>query len=643
MAERIKKQSAVESRNATKAARTFQEHVALCLENPHSRGSEEVKVATRSRKSKGSKKKGSRKAAKRKTTARRKPARKTTTRRKPKPAARKRPVARKKARRKTRANPIPAATPRTATLSAATLTKLLENAKKPRSRRRPARRKLEQNPRPKRRTARRPRRANANPTSAKPVIHVINANPWAGHPRLHAKAAKKGWARRKRGKGKRKTTARRGSCKPRCTVKQAAKVLGRRGGLHDNPMLGLSLPETSSVRLSNPLEQNPFTTQGMMSFVLGAAVAGGSFWVADLLDKGIATRKPKGGKFPYYGAEAAAAQSARPDAWRLAAQIAAAAASLAAAWGLRKHSNLATVALGAGAVGFLGNTFKLLGNWYIGPMIFKVKPEDANKPSIGNRFFAVEQDHVQKDIVKLFSEENWKTSKALLNAQTPGADGKPMITSVANQPFAGMVLALGGASDSGKARTNGDAAGAVGSGHPRVFLSTGRLGNCPSCGGHDGCYSDCNTLCPNCEDYCPSTECEYEVQRGDDLAALAAAGGVSIETVNAMNGGTPDQYWIAGRIVKLPYGVCQVIHRMPEQPLLPEQPMEPVVSENPPSTSVPGVGPFEMEAPPTAPPPYVPPVVAGPQPVLAGSPTPIINVFDLAGAGLDESEENEEA
>lgn len=603
------------------------------------------------RKTKKSRKTGSKK----KRSAGRRPARKTTTRRKPgrkKASASRRRSAKRGKRRQLNANPTPAVRTVVKTrtvrvpsgVSRAEVEKMLaENPRKKRSRRK---RRVNENPRRRKKSASRRRartsgrrRVNANPRT---VIHLVN--PWKGEPRRHAKAAKKGWSRRRRsGKAKRKQARRKG--KARCTVKQAARVLGRRGGLHDNPMgMGLVVRENPEYGLNlNPLlpNESPFTSAGAMQFGLAALVTGVTFWVAGVVDRGVATRKPKGGKFAYFGAEAAAAQRVRPDAWRYAAQAVGALLCLVGAY-VTRDRKVAPYLLGGGAAGFAGNGVKMLLDYEIAPRVLAVKPEDSAKPKLGNRLFPLEQDLVQKEISKLFQAENWKNNPNLVNAQTEVAKDQPGITPVVGGTWLTPPMMSLGGPESGKARANGDA-GTVGSPDqaPRVFLNTGRLGNCPVCSGRDGCYSDCGTLCPNCPEYCPGTECEYEVQRGDDLAALAAAGGVSIEVVNALNGGSPEDYWIAGNTVKLPYGICQVVSREPEQPSQPEQPPPPVDEIRPEEPSQPsggGQGPFESESVPTAPPPYTPPVVAGVPSILAG-PRQGIDLFNF---GLGEPEEEED-
>ena len=305
----------------------------------------------------------------------------------------------------------------------------------------------------------------------------------------------------------------------------------------------------------NPLGyDNPFQTRDVMSY--GTAVAGLALGavVADVVDRLVATRKPADkegakGVRPWYGRDAAAAQRMRPDAWRLGAQAAGAVAALALAfWG--RNIKFVPWLLGGTALGFGVNLLTKIADWYLMPAIFKVK--DETEVSLANRLYPLEQDNVQKQITALFA--NWNTTD-VLNAQQQ------------EQPAVAPPLAssnsIGVGKLSGKAEAHGGVANTVGAEPSRQFLNTGRLGFCAECKGMNGCFSNCPTLCPNCDGYRPYKVCKYVVEAGDDLAQLAQAGGVSVEAVNEMNGGVPDEYWRIGNTVNLPYGMCMVIDRRP--------------------------------------------------------------------------------
>lgn len=401
------------------------------------------------------------------------------------------------------------------------------------------------NPTKRRRRSSRRKRA-ANPTS--PI--VVKVNPWPGQPRRHAKAAKKGWARRRaKGKGKRRSTAKQKRCRP-CKYKRGPG--GKFSGGLTRRELALSNPMPSAMS-QNPLGyDNPFATRDVMSY--GTAVAGLALGaiVADVVDRLVATRKPsdkEGSKAvrPWYGRDAAAAQRMRPDAWRLGAQAAGAVVALALAfWG--RNIKFVPWLLGGTALGFGVNLLTKIADWYLMPALFKVK--DPTEVSLANRLYPLEQDAVQKQITALFA--NWNTTDVLNAQQQETAAVAPPLASSSS---------IGVGKLSGKAEAQGAAAGVAGVDPSRQFLNTGRLGKCTECNGLNGCYDNCPTLCPNCEGYRPYKTCKYPVEAGDDLAGLARLGGVSIEAVNQLNGGTPDSYWTVGNVVNLPYGMCMTCEK----------------------------------------------------------------------------------
>jgi len=416
----------------------------------------------------------------------------------------------------------------------------------------------EENRRRRRKARRRPKRRraaaaaqNENPTT------VTLENAWPGQPRRHARAARKGWRKRRHGGGRkrRRTTraaSRRRSSRRRCPPCKYKRTRSGKfaGGLTRREMAMLENPGIGGL-LSNPA--SPYTRENLVRYGTAAAGVAIGLLVADFVDRVVATMKPKDGKNAWYGADAAAAIYRRPDATRLGVQVVGGVVALGLAAWTRGRGIIPWLASGI-ALGFGSNALLKLANWYLMPAILKVDP--AKPMSFANRMYALEQDSVQKAIDASFKA--WATVPSL----SAGQQGE---ASQINSPLGDQTtnLAVLGANPQGKAQALTDPAGSVGSGqNPRTFLQTNRLGNCQSCGGKDGCYSDCQSLCPGCGDsYRPYTECTYEVEVGDDLAEIAAAGGVSIDAVSAMNGGTPDTYWVVGNSVRLPYGMCLVVEQ----------------------------------------------------------------------------------
>lgn len=310
--------------------------------------------------------------------------------------------------------------------------------------------------------------------------------------------------------------------------------------------------------LQNPLEE---AMQENQTFTIGAIQAAGiaglgvglGLAIADGADRFVATRKPKDGKNPYYGANAAAAQNRRPDAWRLGAQAAGGVAGVALAYAVRGRMILPFL-VGGTAVGFFANLTKMLLNWYAMPMVFKVA--SGSEASFANRMYPLEQKSVQDVVDQLFT--NWQTAVNLnLNQQDP-----PQIVGVMPVPTTGPAYTLGrkpnGANGApqGKARAqSAEASGRVG--QPTLVL-TGRLGMCDSCGGSGGCWDHCPELvtCGDCTDELIARRCEYVVQAGDDLSAMAAQYGIDVAQVDALNA---PGYWVPGNKVVLPFAFCRVL------------------------------------------------------------------------------------
>lgn len=324
--------------------------------------------------------------------------------------------------------------------------------------------------------------------------------------------------------------------------------------LSANPM-----PGSGYMNLyENPM--GPFSMTTLKAFGVAAVGVGFGFGIGDLVDRAIATRTPKDGTRPWYGRNAAAAQRQRPDAWRFAGQGGVALAGIAGAYYTRGRSMLpflfGGIALGAG-----GNIVKMALDWFALPAILKV--EDPGEESWANRLVPLEQFDVQDKVASMFENYGTVPSLAAGQAETPSIQS-PLSSG-------DSIYTLG--HPQGKA---GDEL----QGLPRAgqLVQTGRVGLCPSCGGINGCQVTCPLSdCDSCKDggngggsstyrTPPPTgrlpECEYQVQRGDDIYAIAAAGNVTVGEIAAMNGGgTPDTWWQPGNTVRLPFGACKVIER----------------------------------------------------------------------------------
>jgi hypothetical protein len=312
-----------------------------------------------------------------------------------------------------------------------------------------------------------------------------------------------------------------------------------------------------SLALANPLEDvmlenQVFTISAVRAAGLAGLGVGLGLVVADGADRFIATLKPKGGNSPYYGANAAAAQNRRPDAWRLGAQAAGGVVGVALAYAVRGRTILPFL-VGGTAVGFFANLTKLLVNWYVMPMALKV--QSGSEASFANRMYPLEQKSVQDVVDQLFA--NWQTTVNLnLNQQQP-----PQIVGVTPIPTTGPAYTLGrrpGANGApvGKARAQAaDGNGRVG--QPRI-VPTGRLGMCSSCGGEGGCWDHCPdlTLCGDCPDMV-ARRCEYTMQPGDDMAAMANLYGIDVNQIAGLNGGQLGAG--PGTKVVLPYAMCRAL------------------------------------------------------------------------------------
>jgi len=306
-----------------------------------------------------------------------------------------------------------------------------------------------------------------------------------------------------------------------------------------------------SLRHTNPGEQGifsnagPFSGEGVKKYGIAIGGVGVGLIVADVLDRFVATRTPASasngsaqvkGQRPWYGKDAAAAIRRRPDAWRLGAQAALAVGAVALGY-FTRNKPLLSWFFGGLSVGAGSALFEKLWTWYAGPMLMSVDKTKPSEMTIGNRLYSFEQGFVQDDIDKAF--ETWPTIPQLMSAQAPGDN--PTIAPVSSGALQGL--------PSGKAHSG--ASGTTGS--PRHFVNTGRLGKCGGCGGSRGCWSDCSGYkeCPDCDQ--AGRKCKYMIQPGDDLAAMAGAAGVNMETIAALNGGTIPS---VGSSVILPESMC---------------------------------------------------------------------------------------
>lgn len=421
----------------------------------------------------------------------------------------------------------------------------------------------------------------------------MNVNPWYGQPRRHAKAARKGWRKRRHGGGRRrKSAAHRRRCKP-CKYRRSRSGQFT-GGLTRRELASLDNPHN----LANPAAL--YENAGIMSmstwasFGTAAVATALGLVVADFVDRIVATRQPAdvgGAKAvrPWYGRDAAAAQRMRPDAWRLGAQAAGAVVALGLAFWTR-NIKFIPWALGGVALGFASNLVMKVTQWWLMPAIFKI--EKSGEQTIANRTYVLEQDKTQTTVQGMF--DKWNENPALAAAQAAG-DGAvilgPLDQLTADQAQKLVLL--------GKAQANGKGApGAVGA-NGAQFVNTGRKGLCPHCKQVNGCLSNCPTLCPKCPEYRPFVKAKYPVKNGDNLTQLAALGGVTVADVNALNGGgSPETYWKAGNTVFVPYGMAMVLERKSGSVGAPPQTPK-TEPEAAPSAPTPNAAPTEVVAQPT--------------------------------------------
>jgi hypothetical protein len=346
------------------------------------------------------------------------------------------------------------------------------------------------------------------------------------------------------------------------------------------------------------LENQVFTISALRAWGTAAAGVGLGLGVADFLDRYVATRKPKDGRNPWYGANAAAAYNRRPDAWRLGAQAAGGLGAMALAYATRGRGVIPWL-LGGTAIGFGANLTQMLFNYWLMPLIFRVKKETPSEPNLGNRLYPLEQDFVQDTVDNIFKNFALATNLQANQAADVGQPGFA-VPPVAPVDPTGPVYTLGRAAHDyylgapqyspygnggyghpgyaagypGYAGKGGAQAGvSSGQAGQPVHVKTGRLGMCSACGGYDGCWSHCPdlTICGDCPTWPPTARmCTYVVQAGDDLATLAARYNIDVAQVDAMNPpGDRAQYWIPGATVTLPYAFCMAMQQVGPAPVGP--------------------------------------------------------------------------
>jgi len=454
---------------------------------------------------------------------------------------------------------------------------LEENRRRPRRRRRRASARRRRRAAPRRRAGR--RRMRRNPT------HVVFAgNPWTNDRAGHRRAARKGWRAKKRRGGRRRSAARRrGRARrsaPRRRRRRDELAMLENPGMLENPSF-----------LPNQLA-GAFSRANLMAYGTAAAGVAVGLLVADFVDRYVATRKPADAASgatannPWYGRDAAAAQRMRPDAWRLGTQAAGAVVALGLAYWTR-GSRLIPWLLGGTAIGFGANLLKMLADWWLMPAILKTKAD--NEASFANRMYPLEQAAIQDQVTEIFA--NWDKTESLNAGQQTTPDIRSPLTGAAAGGTDVYTL--------GRANVASRGVGANG----RFFKNTGRLGNCTSCGGYNGCWSDCSTQCPDCPGYNPHKKCTYTVQMMGEIEALAAQSGVTMSDVASMNGGRTS--FAVGETVTLPYGMCMIIETRGVPAGIP-QPVPP--SYVPLPTPIPSGGPTVVVSPPTMVPPgaYMP-------------------------------------
>lgn len=412
-------------------------------------------------------------------------------------------------------------------------------------------------------------------------------------------AAKKGKSRKaktQRSQGKAHIVKLKGAPKVQYVeIVEKKKAKKRKGGskkkLMENPF---ALAPVASVGTFGGLFENPIGPLSKDSLVgFGWAAAGTAIGLtgARLTDRFVATMAPGKsksgveGKHAWYGRDAAAMINRRPGALRYGVQAGGALAGMVAAYATRNVRVLPWL-FGGLALGYGSNLLLMALEWAILPKILKgdtTKPETMTSGlgGLGNRLLPMEQDYVQDALDKQL--EDWSTIADLAASQ---ANEKPVAPSPLATPQSAYTLGEGSGGPTGPLSQ------AVSG-----LIPTGRVGECASCRGNGGCYSNCPEIqsCGPCANGGGGqddggNQCEYTVQPDDDLQTLLDATGVTVSEIEALNGGRPaQQVWQAGNTVVLPYAACvEVVRRLPPPvrqriPVQPERPYEPppVVNREP--------------------------------------------------------------
>lgn len=272
--------------------------------------------------------------------------------------------------------------------------------------------------------------------------------------------------------------------------------------------------------LENP-EENPVGS--LREFFIAAAGVGAGWFVADFIDRIVATRTPKNGKHAWFGRDAAAIIASRPDGMRLVAGAATTAGFMALSYYLsRKKPNIAYL-FGGMATGALVWLLGKIVNFWLMPALMKVDSAKQNAMVFGNRTYPFEQDFVQKFISETYTKWNEPTGGRVAQGQSdPLPDGYNIVRNV-NTP---MNISVPGNPTAVPAIPASPGVPLVGLGqYPQQsvfapqpqryaqpqyaqqrplgaqqaqFVPTGRVGDCPSCGGNGGCWGGCPQLCPSC-------------------------------------------------------------------------------------------------------------------------------------------------
>lgn len=373
--------------------------------------------------------------------------------------------------------------------------------------------------------------------------------------RHRAAGARKGLAKHCRGPRGQfascgKAGARRATTRSRAGRRASTAMVPR--GYYDNPTM-------PAVTYSD----NPVFTN-IKQYVSATVGVGLGLWGAKLLDRWVATMKPKDGVRHYFGRDAATLINSRPGGIRLATTAVATGSLMWGSYFFGKTRPTVGYFLGGLAVGTGSFLFANVLDWYLIPMVGKVT--DASEDTFFNRFFALEQKTTQDAVATAYASGGSRfteTQKADAPPSYPALDAAS--TTPASGP--GQVsrgpasLPKGGNSQVayeqpthfwGRSNNNIGAPNAQ-----LVARKSGRVGTCPGCGGYNSCWNWCSDACTDCGCADGGAACVYTIQPGDDvtkLQALASAAGVPWATVLGVNGGKVDTS--IGAEVRFPYAMC---------------------------------------------------------------------------------------